>query len=1010
MKKCDVVYTYRTITESKSFETRDLPALARERVQIGPRAGWIDPCYYDKHFAPKIRREITILVQETQVHAELGQTYVQYAVRLESPQAVQNQSQWRIGFDPQTQSIVLHSIKIRRGDVETEHASLERMQFLQREAGLERLSLLGRITLLLVLEDVCPGDILEYSYTISDRPRIMPEHLSAFFSLPIGTEIGKYRFLVLYSDRRPIKWKASSPKFVPRITAEKSEVCCYWMDANFVSPEPEGNVPIWHMIFPWIQVSDCPDWQTVARAVLEAWEKQLPGEYVVKMAADITSFSPDLSAQVSRAIELVQDGFRYLSVNLELGGEIPAAPDTVVRRRYGDCKDLAFLIVHLLRALGVAARPVLVHGYWQRSVGTLLPSPAAFNHVVVEYEFGNEKRWVDATRSHQGGGALNRCISDFGLGLPIDAATTGLVTVPKGSLKAGAYELKETFVLDTSGNSSFLGTCITATGAAADAFRTEFANAGIDGIAKDRLQNCANRFARASRIEPLRTRDDREANEFVVVEAFEIQNALFEHKPSRTCLFQIRSDFTAGLFVIPGLATRMHPFALPYPCHRTHTVEIDFAGLNQISVPLFQLGNQYFTFSRRARSWPNSLRLTFSLETLADSIPTDKLAEHRKNVEAIHQAATFNLKLPMGFSRGRKPNTFAALPPPNPSRAGVSSVVTAVQKPVMAEPGAGVPTPTPVQEAAAIQKLAEHSGLAPAKPMPPAADGRQFQTDAETSRTTHRHRRKLEKRSATAFVLFLLSLVALLAAMLVPRHGNRMLAGEVLLFIMLPAWVCSMIFAVFGWKRSARFPGRYTDASKICATITLALGGLMGLVVVPLAIFGIFAGINSAQRHYDRINDGGKLLDFKSQNFVFHSPSAPWQQVDERTFGSNTALAFARPEPMAFTIIATRIAPMLLDPRMTVVAGSKVALRKAMSSYMLLSEREVVYNGVAGWQIETRGLVRGRETYFVQWICATNGFGYQLTAWAPVTEKSELLGESSRLFADFELAPVEQTP
>src|SRR5207253_3397076 len=112
---------YRTITDSKLFETRDLPAMARERVQIGPAESWIDPCYFDKHFIPKIRGQITYLLQEKQIHEELGQTYEHVAMRLESQQAVQHESQWCLNFEPQTQSIILHSIKIRRGETETEH-------------------------------------------------------------------------------------------------------------------------------------------------------------------------------------------------------------------------------------------------------------------------------------------------------------------------------------------------------------------------------------------------------------------------------------------------------------------------------------------------------------------------------------------------------------------------------------------------------------------------------------------------------------------------------------------------------------------------------------------------------------------------------------------------------------------------------------------------------------------------------------------------------------------------
>jgi uncharacterized protein DUF3857/transglutaminase superfamily protein len=1002
LKTLQSLDTYHSQMDSKPFETRDLTARARERVKIGPAATWIDPCYYDKHFTPKVRGQITHLLQEKQIHAELGQTYVHVAIRLESQQAVQHESQWRIGIEPQTQSIVLHSIKIRRGEIETEHASLERVQFLQREAGLERLIIQGSVTLLLLLEDVRPGDVLEYSFTVSDQPKLMPEYLSAFFLLPMGTEIGKYRFLIRHAEARTVKWNASSEKLVPNITTDNGEVCCYWMDANFVSPDPEGCAPIWQPMFPWIQVSDCPNWQIMARAVLEAWEKQLPGEGVAKMVEEIINFSPDPVVRAARAIELVQDGFRYLSVNVEVGGYIPAMPEVVLRRRYGDCKDLAFLLVHLLRGLGVSARPVLVDSFSRKSVGAMLPSLSVFNHVVVEFEIGTEKRWVDCTVKNQGGGALNRSITDFGVGLPIDTDTTELAPVPKASLVSGTFDVRESFVFDTTGNASYLALVISATGPAADCIRTDFANAGIEGIAKDRLQHCANRFNQASRIKPLEFRDDRDANVFVSAEAFEIQHTLLTHEASRTCLFQIRSDLTAGLMVNPGMAARRHPMALPYPCHRTHTVELEFAGLDSISVPLFQAGNQYFTFNRRSRSWPNLLKVIFNLETLSDFIPPDKVAEHRKLVASLHEASVVNLQLPLGFARGRKRGDFGALPIVNATRAAGNSAVVMAQKAMAASPPSNILIPVLDPAAVATEKTVEFAGLAPAKPMPPARGGNAIQPASESSRPSHLRRpRKLEMRCAIAFCLFLLSLTGLVAGFAAVNRDK--LLGGLAVLIAISSWLCSLIVGVFGWKRVAQFPGRYTDNSKLFATITLALGGLLGLIFIPTLIKGFCAGIDRTRGRYYQENAADDALDFRDHNFMFRSPAAPWQRIFPGATSRNTLVAFDRPDRMRFTLYAEKVSLTVPDPNKQIAEFSKSVLRGSSTSYQLLAENEVVYNGVVGWQIETQTARGGYDYFSVQWLFATNGFGYDLTILGTPGAKSQVQDEAKRMFANFKL-------
>src|SRR5262249_7731879 len=94
-------------------------------------------------------------------------------------------------------------------------------------------------------------------------------------------------------------------------------------------------------------------------------------------------------------------------------------------------------------------------------------------------------------------------------------------------------------------------------------------------------------------------------------------------------------------------------------------------------------------------------------------------------------------------------------------------------------------------------------------------------------------------------------------------------------------------------------------------------------------------------------------------------------------------------------------------PQKGMIDLAKNSLRRNTPSYRLVKEQETAYNGKPGWQIETEGSLAGHDTYFVQWIVATNGVGYQLTGWAPAIAKTELEDEAQKLFADFELTTPE---
>lgn len=104
---------------------------------------------------------------------------------------------------------------------------------------------------------------------------------------------------------------------------------------------------------------------------------------------------------------------RYVAVEVGIGGYRPSSPQDVLQRRWGDCKDKAFLLIDLLREAGIEAWPVLIQAAETDRVDREFPSPNEFNHAIVAVspeglELGEHAPvaggylFVDATQTYGG--------------------------------------------------------------------------------------------------------------------------------------------------------------------------------------------------------------------------------------------------------------------------------------------------------------------------------------------------------------------------------------------------------------------------------------------------------------------------------------------------------------------------------------------------------------------------------------------------------------------------------
>jgi hypothetical protein len=629
---------------------------ARERIEQGPLPVWAVPCTFAPDFKPDLPAQVTHLLFDQQLHSEKHLEYNHIAIRLETVQAVRRESEWRIEIDPRHQKITVHFIKVHRAGQQFDQTRLNHLH--PASAATD-----GRQTLLLLLEDVRPGDIIEWAYTLEARPAIMADHCAHFFKLPEKSSLGKMFLSVRFNESRPMKWKSSAKDLAPNETRANGEVHWVWTRENLPAAIPEDNAPERHLAGPWMQVSDCADWQTVAADFAKAWNEDEEDAAIKAIASELAAGSPELLGQAEKAIHMVQDEYRHLDEDVELEGAPPARPGIVARRRFGNAKDLSFVLVQLLRGLGMSARLVLVNTKLQKSVSDFLPDPGLFNHVVVEFELSGQRRWIDATTKGQGGGLLNRVIRDYGVGLPISKTSSGLIPAPPPIVSASAFEIKEVILLDTAESSSLLGVVVSARGSYAEDLHREFESKGVEAVSRERLVSANERFVSATRVGPLQYRDDRKSNEFFLAEIFEIRKFLKSGGKPGLFQLEVTDNPVLGLLKTPPSADRRSPLAILFPCDAVHTFEVYCVALAPGVSPEKTIDNSWLQFTLNRKLLAGNWVFQSSLWTLTDEVPPSSMEEYQETVQEIRAQSAWSLLVPAGIQRPHQRNDFGTLPP-----------------------------------------------------------------------------------------------------------------------------------------------------------------------------------------------------------------------------------------------------------------------------------------------------------------------------------------------------------
>jgi hypothetical protein len=348
------------------------------------------------------------------------------------------------------------------------------------------------------------------------------------------------------------------------------------------------------------------------------------------------------------ALEFVQDKLRYTGIELGPDSYRPANPLETFQRRYGDCKGKVVLLRFLLQQMGIESYPAMVNAGVHKAIEGRLPSPFAFNHVILQIQLDGRTVWVDPTCSHQGGLVGNRYVPPYGEALVIRPGNNQLEEVPRSRPESTSQQdVISTFDITSYEQPVRFSVRTEYRGVSADGMRDDIASSPRTEIVNNYLNYYAKQYSGITSSRPLKITDNRLVNVLVVEEFYTITN-LWTRKNGKGLL--VASFFADNLnqaLTNPDTRLRKTPLELTCPLSRRQQVMVHLPDKDwQISDIRTNIETPDFTFNYMRTFRQNTVTFEYDLRTKQDAVPVGRVADYLASRDNMQDLLSDTLQRP----------------------------------------------------------------------------------------------------------------------------------------------------------------------------------------------------------------------------------------------------------------------------------------------------------------------------------------------------------------------------
>jgi len=617
-------------------------------MTASPRPEWV--VEYQPDLAakppPDLPGGLWYLLTDFQWQVDVAEKFSHYARKYVTANSIREGSRIAVDYNPAFETLAWHTLKIHRGGASIDVLPDHKFRFLSRESGLEQNLYDGRQTVVLELEGLEVGDIVEYSFSRKGSNPVFAGKFSEFIPTTWPVALHQSRIRLLYSSERKLTFKEKFPVLAAATeTIEGGLIDRRW-EANNVAPvEGDSDTPTWNSPYSFLQVSEYPSWQEVV-----SWAQQfytIPDNTPKSLLPVISELRMQVTdqAQIADALKYVQDSIRYLSASEGAHSHEPYPIDDVVRRKYGDCKDKARLLCTILKNLGFDANVALVSTEYRGMVAELLPTPKPFDHVVVRVRRENgDVHWLDPTISHQRGPLDELYFPDYQKGLIVAKGSSLLIDIPSSGFSKSSLNVSENYELSETGEATLTRESIYR-GALADEMRAYQAGESPDRMGKTLLDLFSKNSPGAVALEAPAFTDDEDLNEISIKEQYSIKNFWADSPRAEDLLTtELFASALKADLLTPTTVRRDAILKRVHPRNVTHLITVKLPSQIKIPPKARSINNASFAYDFSVSQRGQLVYILHEYRSKHDSVAPEDRDDFLKNLKEANNLLAFTLE------------------------------------------------------------------------------------------------------------------------------------------------------------------------------------------------------------------------------------------------------------------------------------------------------------------------------------------------------------------------------